>query len=251
MKRQLRRGIDGPSCPLPCSCSYHITDTSFTQFNNHMFQVLKFSPKRTLKVSRAFSVVSRGRILACYANFCWDSLLGSYHSRMAKQETENFASVSCCYTRPSRGLTPQFLLGKLAWGLLSVNGIEPTATPLVSLRMAGGDANQMPTFRTIAIFNPRGPQSRYHTACHLLRRTHDGRFLSLHGTVMARYETSIRRSLGQGTTSMSQRLPSKSLKFTKVGAKVPPQCLKGCPLSHLSLPRFGPRYHLSVSKVGL
>ena len=60
---------------------------------------------------------------------------------------------------------------------------------------------------------------------------------------------------------MSQRLPSESLKFTKVWAKVPPKCLKGCPLSHLSSPRYGwplshlssPRfeawYHLSVSKV--
>ena len=60
--------------------------------------------------------------MASYANFCWDSLLGSFHSRMAKQETENFASVSCCSTRTYRGLTPQFLLGKLAWGLSSVNG---------------------------------------------------------------------------------------------------------------------------------
>ena len=41
---------------------------------------------------------------------------------------------------------------------------------------------------------------------------------------------------------MSQRLPSESLKFTKVWATVPPKCLKGCPLSHLGSPRFGPRY---------
>ena len=74
---------------------------------------------------------------------------------------------------------------------------------------------------------------------------------SLRGTVMARCDTSVHQGLGQGTTSVSQRLPSESLKFTKVWAKVPPKCFKGCPLSHLSSPRFGPRYHLSVSKVAL
>ena len=51
------------------------------------------------------------------SNFCWESLLGGFHMRMAKQETENFASVWCCFTRTYFGLTPQFLLGKLAWGL--------------------------------------------------------------------------------------------------------------------------------------
>ena len=104
-----------------------------------------------------------------------------------------------------------------------------------------------PIFRSIAIFHPRRTKARYHTDCHLLSRTHNGRFMSLHGTVMASYDTSIHQGLGQGTTSVSQRLPSESLKFTKVWAKVPPKCLKGWPLSHLGSPRFGPRYHLSVS----
>ena len=48
---------------------------------------------------------------------------------------------------------------------------------------------------------------------------------------------------------MFQRLPSESLKFTKIWAKVPPKCLKGCPLSHLGSPRSGLRYLLNVSKV--
>ena len=48
---------------------------------------------------------------------------------------------------------------------------------------------------------------------------------------------------------MSQRLPSESLRFTKIWAKVPPKCLQGCPLSHLGSPRSGPRYLLNVSKV--
>ena len=131
-------------------------------------------PSRKLKISRAFCVVSRGRILPCHLNFCWESLLGGFYMRMAKQETENFASVWCCFTRTYLGLTPQFLLGKLAWGLGYAHGIEPTATPLVRQLVAGGDANRMPFFRSVAILNPRRTQARYHTDCHLLRRTHDG-----------------------------------------------------------------------------
>ena len=93
-----------------------------SQFDHHMLQFLKFPPKQTQKISRAFGVVSRGRLLACYLNVCWDCLLGGFHMRMAKKETDNFASVWCCFTRTHLGFSPQFLLGKLAWGLSYVHG---------------------------------------------------------------------------------------------------------------------------------
>ena len=189
-------------------------------------------PSRKLKISRAFCVVSRGRILPCHLNFCWESLLGGFHMRMAKQETENFASVWCCFTRTYLGLTPQFLLGKLAWGLGYAHGIEPKH-PLYD--------NSWPVAMQIgchsSVASPFSIQGE---------RKQDIIRIVIYcvGRIMGTAHEPTWDSDGQMRHFGSRR-------FTKVWAEVPPKCLKGCPLSHLGSPRFGPRYHLSVSKVAL
>ena len=87
LKRQLRRGIDGPSCP-PLSQPATVCTTSLLQLShNSTFHV------SVLEVS-------------------------------AKTKTEIFASVSCCFTRTYLGLLPEFLLEQLAWGLSYAHGQE-------------------------------------------------------------------------------------------------------------------------------
>ena len=103
-----------------------------SHFNPHMFQFVK-----TLRKQETENFAS---VLCCFTRtylglspqfFAGKACLGAFICGWPKQDTENFASVWCCFTRTYLGLSPQFLLGKLAWGLSYVHGIEPTATPLV------------------------------------------------------------------------------------------------------------------------
>ena len=149
-------GLMGRPAPSPvttCNCLYHITDTTFT-IQPSMFQSLpkrkpKISrafcvvsrgrvlachrifagkaclgaficawPSRKLKISRAFRVVSPGRILACHLNFCWESFLGGFLMRMAKSGNYKFRERSVLFHADVLWLDTSVFAGKACLGAL-------------------------------------------------------------------------------------------------------------------------------------
>ena len=129
-------GRPAPSPVTTCNCLYHITDTTFT-IQPSMFQFLKSLPKRKPKISRAFCVVSRGRILACHRIFAGKACLGAFICAWPSRKLRKFRERFVLFHPDVSWLVTSIFAGKACLGAFLCAWPRPMISMFPGVRGVG------------------------------------------------------------------------------------------------------------------